>query len=109
MTGKKKFESSAHKRKLVWEKQNREKELLKSIPKLTGFFKSPLDDSGPTGSSLSNPPEAADEAGPAQVEVTATEQRSGAEEEEEGEAHHEHQRGGDKSDGDGPYSSDQSR
>ncbi len=42
------------------------------------------------------------EAGPAQVEVM--EQRSG--EEEEGEAHHEHQRGGDKSDGNGPYISD---
>ena len=112
MVEKNKFESGAHKRKLVREKQQRKKELLKSIPKLTGFFKTPTeDDSGPTVSSLSNPPEAADEAaGPAQVEATATEgeeQRSGAEEEEEKEEEdtHEHQRGGD----DGPYSSDPGR
>ncbi len=84
MTGKKKFESGTHKRKVVREKESREKELLKSIPKLTGFFKRPAaDDGGPTKCSVSHSPEAADEAGLAQVEVTGEEKRRGAEDEEE--------------------------
>jgi hypothetical protein len=39
MSEKKKFESGAQKRRLHREKEIRDQELLKKIPKLTGFFK----------------------------------------------------------------------
>ncbi len=83
MTGKKKFESGAHKRKVVCEKETREKELLKSIPKLTGFFKRPeTTGGGPTKCLATHTPEAADKAGLAQVEVTGEDKRRRAEDKE---------------------------
>ena len=39
MSEKKKFESGAQKRRQQREKEIRDQELLKKIPKLTGFFK----------------------------------------------------------------------
>ncbi len=114
MAGKKKFESGTHKRKVVREKESREKELLRSIPKLTGFFKRPAaDDGGPTKCSVSHSPEAADEAGLAQVEVTGEEKRRGAEDEEEVEEEEMEEEGhsiiGGGGDESGPYSSDPGR
>ena len=51
MSEKKKFESGAQKRKLLKEKEIRDKEFLKKIPKLTGFFK-PVHEQGKSSSSL---------------------------------------------------------
>lgn len=100
MSAKKKFESGASKTKSARDKQNREKNLLKSIPKLTGFFQSHTDDSG--GSGPTNPPEeAAGRAPMPEVADTGEEHRGGADEERQA---HEHQRGGDESDG--AFSSD---
>ena len=39
MSEKKRFESGARKRKLLREKEFRDKQLLQKMPKLTGYFK----------------------------------------------------------------------
>ena len=71
---------------MVHDKEFWEKELLKNIPQLTGFFKPVAIEDGPTGgSSPPRPTQGAGEAWTAQVDVTREEQTSGAE--EEGGAH----------------------